>query len=83
MRLSLREVENVARKVGLSKPLKLFIVIDGHPSACVSPWGIVVTSGLLLNASKEEVEAVLAHECAHVKLRHTYVVILFTIFMLA
>jgi heat shock protein HtpX len=70
-------VERVAAVAGVAKP-RLYLMRDGLPRALATGRGprgstIAVSAGLLSAASPAELEAVLAHELAHV--RHRDVVV--------
>ncbi len=70
-------VERLAAVAGLAKP-RLYLMADGLPRALVVGRGprassLAVSSGLLSAATPAELEAVLAHELAHV--RHRDVVV--------
>lgn len=70
-------VERLARKADLPMP-KVFIIPEDAPNAFAtgrSPKtaAVAATRGLLNNLSKDEVEAVMAHEMTHVKNRDTLV----------
>ena len=78
-------VERLAALAGLSKP-RLYLMPDGLPRALVvgrGPRGstLAVSSGLLTAATPAELEAVLAHELAHV--RHRDVVVQTTVVAVA
>jgi len=77
-------VERLAAVTGVAKP-RLYLMDDGLPRALVAGRGprgstIAVSSGLLSAATPAELEAILAHELAHVRNRdvvvHTSVVVL-------
>ncbi|MBI5229219.1 M48 family metalloprotease [Candidatus Micrarchaeota archaeon] len=64
-------VERLAQKAGIPKP-RVYIVMDPTPNAFAfgrtkSNSNIAVHTGLLEVASKDEAEAVLAHEIGHIK----------------
>jgi heat shock protein HtpX len=70
-------VERLAAVVGVSKP-RLYLMDDGLPRALAvgrGPRGstLAVSSGLLSAATPAELEAVLAHELAHVRNRDVVV----------
>lgn len=65
-----REVENIAIVSGLPKP-KIYIIEDQAPNAFATGRNpknasIAVTTGLLAQLNKRELEGVLAHEMAHI-----------------
>jgi Zn-dependent protease with chaperone function len=79
--LLLDDSNRVAQLTGLAAPLlsvvphgtefKFHIVAAGYPNAFALPGGhIVVTSGLLNLADNMELAGVIAHESAHLTLRH-------------
>ncbi len=64
-------VEQLTRKAGLPMP-KIYIIPDGVPNAFATGRDydhavVAVTEGLLKLLTKEEIEAVLAHELSHIK----------------
>jgi heat shock protein HtpX len=70
-------VERLAAVAGVSKP-RLYLMEDGLPRALATGRGprgstVAVSAGLLIAATPAELEAVLAHELAHV--RHRDVVV--------
>jgi heat shock protein HtpX len=70
-------VERLAARAGVAKP-KLYLIQDGLPRAMAAGRGprgsaIAVSAGLLSAMSPAELEAVLAHELAHI--RHRDVVV--------
>jgi heat shock protein HtpX len=78
-------VERLAARAGVTKP-RLYLMQDGLPRALAAGRGprgsaVAVSSGLLLAASPAELEAVLAHELAHV--RHRDVVVQTSVVVLA
>jgi heat shock protein HtpX len=78
-------VERLAAVAGVAKP-RLYLMEDGLPRALVvgrGPRGstVAVSAGLLTAASPAELEAVLAHELAHV--RHRDVVVQTSVVVLA
>ena len=65
--------DRVAATLGISSP-RLYLIADGYPRAFVvgrGPRGssLAVSTGLLRALRPEEIEAVLAHELAHVRSR--------------
>jgi heat shock protein HtpX len=78
-------VERLAALSGVTKP-KLYLIPDGLPRALAAGRGprgsaVAVSSGLLTAATPAELEAVLAHELAHI--RHRDVVVQTTVVVLA
>jgi heat shock protein HtpX len=78
-------VERLAARAGVTKP-RLYLMEDGLPRALAAGRGprgsaVAVSAGLLLAASPAELEAVLAHELAHV--RHRDVVVQTSVVVLA
>lgn len=78
-------VERLAAVAGVAKP-KLYLIDDGLPRALAAGRGpggsaLAVSAGLLSAASPAELEAVLAHELAHV--RHRDVVVQTSVVVLA
>ncbi len=78
-------VERLAAVAGVTKP-KLYLMDDGLPRALAAGRGprgstLAVSAGLLSAASPAELEAVLAHELAHV--RHRDVVVQTSVVVLA
>ena len=70
-------VERLARRAGVSRP-RLYLLSDGHPRALAAGRGprgasIAVSRGLLGAAPPAELEGILAHELAHVKVRDVVV----------
>jgi heat shock protein HtpX len=78
-------VERLAALSGVTKP-KLYLIPDGLPRALAAGRGprgsaVAVSSGLLTAATPAELEAVLAHELAHI--RHRDVAVQTTVVVLA
>jgi heat shock protein HtpX len=78
-------VERLAALTGITKP-RLYLMDDGLPRALATGRGprgsaVAVSAGLLSAASPAELEAVLAHELAHV--RHRDVVVQTSVVVLA
>jgi heat shock protein HtpX len=70
-------VERLALASGVARP-KLYLLADGHPRALAVGRGagdaaLAVSQGLLAVAPPAELEGVLAHELAHVRLRDVVV----------
>lgn len=80
-----RLLENVSIGAGLPVTPELRIVDDDAPNAFAAglrPQSsyVGVTSGLLRTMPKRELEAVLAHEVAHIRNRDTYLMTMATVF---
>jgi heat shock protein HtpX len=80
-----RLVENVSIGAGLAVTPELRIVDDAAPNAFAAglrPTSsyVGVTTGLLRTMPKRELEAVLAHEVAHIRNRDTYLMTMATVF---
>lgn len=80
-----RLVENVSIGAGLPVTPELRIVEDDAPNAFAvglrpSSSYVGVTTGLLRTMPKRELEAVLAHEIAHIRNRDTYLMTMATVF---
>jgi heat shock protein HtpX len=78
-------VERLAARAGVAKP-KLYLIQDGLPRAMAAGRGprgsaIAVSTGLLSAMSPAELEAVIAHELAHV--RHRDVVVQTSVVVIA
>jgi heat shock protein HtpX len=78
-------LERLAGRAGVAKP-RLYLIDDGLPRALAAGRGpggsaLAVSSGLLSAASPAELEAVLAHELAHV--RHRDVIVQTSVVVLA
>jgi heat shock protein HtpX len=78
-------IERLAALAGVAKP-RLYLIEDGLPRAMVAGRGprgsaLAVSAGLLSAASPAELEAVIAHELAH--LRHRDVVVQTAVVVLA
>ena len=78
-------VERLAARAGVAKP-KLYLIQDGLPLAMAAGRGprgsaIAVSTGLLSAMSPAELEAVIAHELAHV--RHRDVVVQTSVVVIA
>ena len=78
-------IERLAARAGVAKP-RLYLMDDGLPRALATGRGprgstLAVSAGLLSAASPAELEAVLAHELAHV--RHRDVVVQTSVVVLA
>jgi heat shock protein HtpX len=70
-------VERLAAITGVTKP-KLYVIVDGLPRALVAGRGprgsaLALSTGLIAAASPAELEAVVAHELAHVRNRDVLV----------
>jgi len=73
-------VEKLAHRAGLPMP-KLYVIDSPHPNAFATGRNpqnaaVAATAGLLRILDSEEVEAVMAHELAHVKNRDTLIMTL-------
>ena len=80
-----RLVENVSIGAGLPVTPELRVVDDDAPNAFaagIRPTSsyIGVTTGLLRTMPKRELEAVIAHEVAHIRNRDTYLMTMATVF---
>ncbi len=80
-----RLVENVSIGAGLPVTPELRVVDDDAPNAFAAglrPTAsyVGVTTGLLRTMPKRELEAVLAHEVAHIRNRDTYLMTMATVF---
>lgn len=69
--------ERLAGRAGIVKP-RLYLLADGHPRALATGRGprgsaVAVSRGFLLAASPAELEGVLAHEIAHIRVRDVLV----------
>ncbi len=65
----------LARRLGIQQPVRILIAVDGESPSVVG-WlrpVVLVPSAALLGLTTEQLEAVLAHELAHVR-RHDYLV---------
>ncbi len=70
-------VERLAALAGVTKP-KLYVIADGFPRALAAGRGprgsaLALSTGLIAAASPAELEAVIAHELAHVRNRDVVV----------
>jgi heat shock protein HtpX len=70
-------VERLAAMLGVTKP-KLYVIVDGLPRALAAGRGprgsaLALSTGLIAAASPAELEAVVAHELAHVRNRDVLV----------
>ena len=70
-------VERLAAIAGVAKP-KLYVIVDGLPCALAAGRGpcgsaLALSTGLVAAASPAELEAVIAHELAHVRNRDVVV----------
>lgn len=80
-----RLVENVAIGAGLPVTPELRVVHDPAPNAFAAGLRpeksyVGVTTGLLRTMPKRELEAVIAHEVAHIRHRDTYLMTMATVF---
>jgi heat shock protein HtpX len=71
--------DDIAKKAGIKRKPKLYIVNDGTPNAFAFGWGknhafIALHTGLLELLNKDEIKSVLAHEMGHVKHRDMVVI---------
>jgi TonB family protein len=65
----------LAKRLGIKQPVRILIAVDGESPSVVG-WlrpVVLVPSAALLGLTTEQLEAVLAHELAHVR-RHDYLV---------
>lgn len=79
IRLSPRQLPNIYRhlppicqQMGIAEP-EFYLAMDPMPNACTfgdTRIYITVTSGLIEMMDERELDAVLAHECAHIACRH-------------
>jgi heat shock protein HtpX len=81
-----RLVDNVAIAAGLPVTPEVYVVDDPAPNAFASGLRteksfVGVTTGLLRTMPKRELEAVLAHEIAHVRNRDTYLMTVAAVFV--
>ena len=63
----------ICEKLGIEVP-ELYIELDRQPNAYTFGYkntAIVLTSGLIENFNKDEIQIVLAHECGHILCQHT------------
>ena len=63
----------VCATLGISSVPELYLKLDRQLNACTygdSRMFIVVNSGLLESVTREEIKAVIAHECGHIACRH-------------
>ena len=70
-------VERLATAAGVARP-RLFLLPDGHPRSLAvgrgaSEAGVAVSQGLVTMATPAELEGILAHEVAHLRLRDVVV----------
>jgi heat shock protein HtpX len=66
-------VDRLAVRAGLARP-RVYVIVDGHPRALVVGRGsrgsaLVVSEGLLSVMTPAELEGIIAHELAHIRLR--------------
>jgi heat shock protein HtpX len=81
-----RLVDNVAIGAGLASTPELRVVDDAAPNAFATGLKpeksfVGVTTGLLRTMPKRELEAVIAHEIAHVRNRDTYLMTMAAVFV--
>jgi heat shock protein HtpX len=79
-----RILENLAIASGLPKTPKLYLIDTPHMNAFATGRNpenslVAVTSGLVQNLNREELEGVIAHEIAHIKNRDIKIMMLATI----
>ena len=70
----------LARRLGIARPVRILIACEGESPSVVG-WirpVVLMPSAALLGLTAEQLEAVLAHELAHIR-RHDYLVNLFQI----
>jgi len=77
-------LENLSISIGLPKTPKLYLIESNAMNAFATGRNyhnslVAVTSGLVNNLSKEEIEGVIAHELAHIKNRDIVVMMVSTI----
>jgi heat shock protein HtpX len=77
-------LENLSISIGLPKTPKLYLIESNVMNAFATGRNyynslVAVTSGLVKNLSKEEIEGVIAHELSHIKNRDTTVMMVSTV----
>jgi heat shock protein HtpX len=77
-------LENLSISIGLPKTPKLYLIESNVMNAFATGRNyynslVAVTSGLVKNLSKEEIEGVIAHELSHIKNRDTTVMMISTV----
>ncbi|MCS7184120.1 MAG: M48 family metallopeptidase, partial [Patescibacteria group bacterium] len=81
-----RILENISITAGLPKTPKLYLIDTPAMNAFATGRNyknslVAVTSGLINNLNKEEIEGVIAHEVAHIKNRDITVMMISTVLM--
>jgi len=59
-------LDEVFNRAGLKKAPKIFMQEEKHPNAMVVGDAMIITTGLLTIAHRDEVAAIIAHECGHI-----------------
>ena len=64
---------DICKTLDISSVPELYLAMDRTPNACTygdTRMFIVINSGLIESVTKEEIKAVIAHECGHIVCRH-------------
>lgn len=59
-------LREVFKRAGLKKPPRVFMQDEEFPNAMVVGDAMIITTGLLTFATRQELAAVIAHECGHI-----------------